>query len=168
MHGDLDLSDFCEGSDWRAVLDGWAGFVGFGWTWPLDPKTKECWAILGQSEQGQSCNFPTTLSNMAAGGKAYASRSSHGRLNASTTMVRVSGTGDTNRCNLLLNLVANRSIWGRCHLLQIVWKTSGSREHSVWMVWPSLDSWSTTTLSAWNVSCFESYLSSGTPGQDSS
>ena len=26
---------------------GWAyraGSVGFGWTWPLDPKTKACWA----------------------------------------------------------------------------------------------------------------------------
>ena len=22
----------------------WAGSVGFGWTWPLDPKTKVCWA----------------------------------------------------------------------------------------------------------------------------
>ena len=28
----------------------WAGSVGFGWTWPLDPKTKICWATLEQSE----------------------------------------------------------------------------------------------------------------------
>ena len=49
-----------------------------------------------------------TLPKIAAGGKAYASRSSHGRLSASTA--RGSGTGNTNRGNLLLNLVANRSI----------------------------------------------------------
>ena len=71
---------------------------------------------------------------MAAGGKVYASRSSHGRLSASTAEARGSGTGETNRGNLLLNLVANRSIWGPCHLLHIVWKTSGRRDHSVWMV----------------------------------
>ena len=28
----------------------WAGSVGFGWTWPLDPKTKVCWATPEQSE----------------------------------------------------------------------------------------------------------------------
>ena len=53
MHGDLDLSDFCEGSDWRAVstgLAGWAESVGFGWTWPLDPTTKACWATPEQWE----------------------------------------------------------------------------------------------------------------------
>ena len=26
----------------------WAGSVGFGWTWPLDPKTKACWATPEQ------------------------------------------------------------------------------------------------------------------------
>ena len=60
--------------------------------------------------QGESCNFSTTLPNMAAGGKAYASRSSHGRLSASTAEARGSGTGETNKGSLLLNLVANRSI----------------------------------------------------------
>ena len=108
---------------------------------------------------GESCNF-TILPNTAAGGRAYASRSSHGRLSASTAVARGSGTGDTNRGNLLLNLMANRSIWGRCHLLHIVWKTSGRRDHSVWMVWPSLDSLSATTFSwpgiclALRVTCF--------------
>ena len=32
---------------------GWAdsaGSVGFGWIWPLDPKTKACWATSYQSE----------------------------------------------------------------------------------------------------------------------
>ena len=28
----------------------WAGSVGFSWTWPLDPKTKACWATPEQSE----------------------------------------------------------------------------------------------------------------------
>ena len=28
----------------------WAGSVGFGWKWPLDPKTKACWATPEQSE----------------------------------------------------------------------------------------------------------------------
>ena len=44
--------------------------------------------------QGQSCNF-TTLPNMAAGGKAYASRSFYGKLSASTAEARGSGTGET-------------------------------------------------------------------------
>ena len=59
---------------------------------------------------GESYNFSTTLPKMAAGGKAYASRSSHGRLSASTAVARESGTGDTNKGNLLLNQVANKSI----------------------------------------------------------
>ena len=74
---------------------------------------------------GGSCNFSTTLPNMADGGKVYAFRSYHGRLSASTAVARGSGTGDTNRGNLLLNLVANKSILGRCHLLHRVenlWK----------------------------------------------
>ena len=79
------------------------------------------------------------LPNMAAGGKAYASRSSHGRLSASTVVA--SGTHRDN----LLNLMASKSIWGRCHL---------------WMVRPSLDSLSATTFSwpgmclALSVTCF--------------
>ena len=73
---------------------------------------------------GESCNFKT-LPNMADDGKVYAFRSYHGRLSASTAVARGSGTGDTNRGNLLLNLVANKSILGRCHLLHRVedlWK----------------------------------------------
>ena len=96
---------------------------------------------------GESCNFSTTLPNLADGGKVYAYRSYHGRLSASTAVARGSGTGDTNRGNLLLYLVANKSILGRCHLLHIEWKTSGRRNHSVWMVWPSLDSLSATMFS---------------------
>ena len=74
----------------------------------------------------------------------YAFRSYHGRLNASTAVARGSGTGDTNTGNLLLNLVANKFILGRCHLLHRVedlWK-----EKRLWMVWPSLDSLSATTF----------------------
>ena len=56
---------------------------------------------------GESCNFSTTLPTMADGGKVYAFRSYYGRLSASTAVARGSGTGDTNRGNLLLNLVAN-------------------------------------------------------------
>ena len=43
---------------------------------------------------GQSCNFPTTLPNMADG-EVYAFRSYHGRLSTSTAVARGSGTGDT-------------------------------------------------------------------------
>ena len=92
---------------------------------------------------GESCNFSTTLPNMADGGKVYVFRSYHGRLRASTAVARGSGTSDTNRGNF----VPNKSILGRCHLLHIEWKTSGRRNHSVWMVWPSLDSLSATTFS---------------------
>ena len=59
---------------------------------------------------GESCNFSTALPNMADGGKVYAFRSYHGRLSVSTAVARRSGTGGTNRGNLL-NLVANKSIW---------------------------------------------------------
>ena len=96
---------------------------------------------------GESCNFSTTLPNMVDGGKVYGSRSYHGKLSASTAVARGSGTGDTSRGNLLLNLMANKSILGRCHLLHIESKTSGRRNHSVWMVWPSLDSLSAITFS---------------------
>ena len=82
---------------------------------------------------GESCNFSTTLPNMAEG-KVYAFKSYHGRLSASTAVARGSGTGATNRGHLLLNLVANKSILGRCHLLHIERTTSGRRNHSVWMV----------------------------------
>ena len=72
---------------------------------------------------GESCNF-TTLPNMVDGGKMYAFRSYHGRLSASTAVAKGSGTGDTNRGNLLLNLVANKSILGRCllHRVEDLWK----------------------------------------------
>ena len=94
---------------------------------------------------GESCNF-TSLPNMADGGRVYAFRSYHGRLSVSTAVARGSGTGDTNRGNMLFNLVANKSILGRCHLLHFERKTSGRSDHSVWMVWPSLGSLSATTF----------------------
>ena len=97
--------------------------------------------------QGESCNFSTTLPNIADVGKVYAFRSYYGRLSASTAVARGSGTSDTNRGNLLLNLVANKSILGRCHLLDIEWKASGRRNHSVWVVWASLDSLAATMFS---------------------
>ena len=84
---------------------------------------------------------------MAAGGKAYGSRLSQERLSASTAHAWGSGTGDTNCGSLLLNLVANRSTWGWCHREHIAWNTFGWSDHSVWMVWPSLDSLSAITFS---------------------
>ena len=125
----------------------WAGSVGFGWTWPLDPKPRHVGPP--RSNQNDSLAWGVLqllhhLSNMADGGKVYAFRSYHGQLSASTAVARGSGTGDPNRGNLL-NLVVNKSILGRCHLLHIVedlWK-----EKLLWMVWPSLDSLSATTFS---------------------
>ena len=131
MHGDYDLSDFCEGSDWMVVSTGWAGSVGSDWTWPLDPKTRACWApgaIRMILLHGESCNI-TALPNMAGRGKVYASWSYHARLSASTAVARVSGTGDPNKSNLLLNQVPNKSIWGQCHLCYIAGKTSWRRDH---------------------------------------
>ena len=116
---------------------------------------------------GESCNFSTTLPNMADGGKVYAFRSYDGRLSASTAVARGSSTSDTNRGSLLLNLVANKSILGRCHLLHIEWKTSGRTNHSVWMVWPSLDSLSAPTFSRPGMCQAQSHLFPCTPGQDS-
>ena len=43
---------------------------------------------------GESCNLSTILPKMAVGGKVYASRSSHGRLSASTAEARGSSTSD--------------------------------------------------------------------------
>ena len=138
------------------MLTGWADLVGFGWTWPLYPKT--CWATLEQIIllHGQACNFSTTLPKMATGGKAYASRSSYGRLSASTAEARVSSTGDTKRSNLL-NLVAKRSFW----LLPpaTILFVRPLRDHSVGMVWPSLDSLSATTFSLECVRLLESLVS---------
>ena len=78
---------------------------------------------------GESCNFSTTLPNMADGGKVYAFRSYHGRLSASTAVARGSGTGDTNRGNLLLNLVALYYLFWAGATSCIEWKTSGRRNH---------------------------------------
>ena len=88
---------------------------------------------------GESCNFSTTC-------PIYAFRSYHGRLSASTAVARGSSTGDTNRGNLLLNLVVNKSILGRCHLLHRV-EDLWQEKPLCWMVWPSLDSLSATTFS---------------------
>ena len=38
----------------------WAGSVGFGWTWPLDPKTNACWATPEQSERFSFMGSPAT------------------------------------------------------------------------------------------------------------
>ena len=132
---------------------GWADWAGSG-IW-LDMATRsQNQGMFGHPGairmillHGESCNSSTTLPNMVDGAKVYASRSYHGRLSASTAVARGSGTGDTNRGNLLLNLMANKSILGWCHLLHIEWKTSGRRNHSVWKFWPSLDSLSATTFS---------------------
>ena len=51
---------------------------------------------------GESCNFSTTLPNMADGGKVYAFRSYHGRLSASTAVARGSGTDDTKQRQLVV------------------------------------------------------------------
>ena len=91
---------------------------------------------------GESCNFSTTLPNMADGGKVYAFRSYPGRLSASTAVARRSGTGDTNRGNL-----ANKSILGKvppaAYGVEDLWK----EKPLCWMFWPSLGSLSATMFS---------------------
>ena len=51
---------------------------------------------------GESCNFSTTLPNMADGGKVYAFRSYHGQLSTSTAVAKRSGTGDTKQRQLVV------------------------------------------------------------------
>ena len=68
---------------------------------------------------GESCNFSTTLPNMADGEKVYPFRSYHGRLSTSTAVAREPVPVTQNRGDLL-NLVANTPILGRCHLLHRV------------------------------------------------
>ena len=88
------------------LLAGWAdrvGSMGFG-HWITEPRhVGPPW-----SDQNDSFAWAVLQPKLAAGGKEYAPRSSHGRLKASTE-ARGSSTGDTNRGNLL-NLVANKSI----------------------------------------------------------
>ena len=98
------------------------------------------------------CNFSPTLPKMGTSGKAYGSRSSQGRLSVTTPQARGSGTSEANCGSLLLNLVANRSTKSWCHKEHIASKTSGWRDHSVWMVRPSLDSLSAITFS-WRGMC---------------
>ena len=114
---------------------------------------------------GESCNFPTTLSKMAAGGKAYASRSSNGRLSASTVVARGSGTGDTNKGNLLLTLWQT-GLFEPGASCCISLGRPPERETTL------LDglAWIACLLphsAGWNVSGLESYLISGAPDQDS-
>ena len=51
---------------------------------------------------GESCNFSTTLPNMADGEQVYAFRSYPGRLSTSTAVARGSGTGDTKQRRLVV------------------------------------------------------------------
>ena len=51
---------------------------------------------------GESCNFSTTLPNMADGEKVYPFRSYHGRLSTSTAVARGTGTGDTKQRRLVV------------------------------------------------------------------
>ena len=51
--------------------------------------------------------------------------------------------------------------------MHIDWKTSGTRGHPVWMVWPSLDSLSAITFSRLGMCQAFSHLFPGTPDQDS-
>ena len=107
---------------------------------------------------GRGSRRGSPLPNIATDGKAYVSRSSDGRLSASTAEARGSGTGDTNRGNFFLILVANRSIFGR--LQPAAYLKNRWKEGLLWMVWPSLDSLSATTFSppgmgqALRVTCF--------------
>ena len=59
-------------------------------------------AIIMILLHGESCNFSTTLPNMADGEKVYAFRSYHGRLSTSTAVARGSGTGDTKQRRLVV------------------------------------------------------------------
>ena len=67
-------------------------------------------------------------------------------LRASTAHSSLSRTGDTNRGNFLLNLVANRSIWGVCHWWQFRLYIPLLRDHSVWITWLLCDSLSAITF----------------------
>ena len=132
MHGDLDcqisVRDLNEGLCQQVGQKGQAQWdlAGNGHLIPKPRPVGPPGAITMILLHGESCNFSTTLPNMAAGGKAYASRSSHGRPSASTAVARGSGTSDTNRGNLLLNLVANRTIFGlvppAAYCLEDLWK----------------------------------------------
>ena len=166
------LTSSCAGSGWKVEIPGWADTEGSDWTLPLDPRTRACWATLGQSEwsccMGSPATSPPICPRWLLVWKAYGSRFSHDRLSASTAHAWESGTGDTNCGSLLLNLVANTSICGWCYREHIALNTSGWRDHSVWMVWPSLDSLSAITFSRpgmWRA--LMGYLFPGAPGQDS-
>ena len=126
-HGDLRLTAFCVESDWLSQQIGQA--KGSGLTW------LPCGYL----------SFASTLPRMATGGTAYGFWSCQGRLNATIAQAMESDTGDMNLSNLL-NLLANRSILGLCHLVHVEWKTSGRRDHSVWMIWPNQDSLSASTF----------------------
>ena len=86
---------------------------------------------------------------MAAGGKAYGTRPSHGRLSASTAQAWGSGTGDTNLASLLLNLITRGlfEVGATCCTLP-----GRTLEGETTLTWPSLDSLSATTFS-WPVMC---------------
>ena len=157
----------CAGSGWMVEIPDWAGWTdteGSDWTLPPDPKTRACWATLGRSEwsccRGSPVVSPPLCPRWLQVGRHM------GPDFPTTGWVHPlpkpggSGTGDTNCGSLLLNLVANKSTWGWCHREHIAWNTSGWRDHSVWMVWPSLDSLSAITFSrpgmwsALRVTCF--------------
>ena len=113
---------------WTGWTD-WAGSVGYGWTWPLDPKTKAYWATPEQSEwfsyMGSLATSPPLCPIWLMVRRC---------MLLDPTMADwahpLLWPGDPvpvtqNRGDLLLNLVANKFILGRCHLLHRVedlWK----------------------------------------------
>ena len=89
---------------WMAETPGWADTLGSDWTLPLDPRTRACWTTLGNQY------YPVArvvlqhfhhLPKMAAGGKAYGSRSSQERLSMCPAHAWGTWTRDTN-CGSLL------------------------------------------------------------------
>ena len=130
---------------------GWAdqaGSVGFGWTWPLDPQTKACWATPEQSEwfsyMGSLATSPPLCPIWLMVGRCMLSDPTmadwaHPLLWPGDP-VPVTQT-DATCCWTSWQI----SLFWAGATCCIEWKTSGRRNHCL-DVWPSLDSLSATTF----------------------
>ena len=148
-HVGSGLTGTCAGSGWMIESPDWADWantVESDWTWPLDPRTRAYWATPVQSVwfccMGSPATSPLCPRWLLVG------RHMGPDLPRTDWVHSLPMPGVSNQWLKLWQFVVEPG--GKQVHLGLVppaWNTSGWRDHSVWMVWPSLDSLSAIMFS---------------------
>ena len=108
--------------------------------------TFPAWSIR-MTKQVSFSTFNSIIKRRGMGGNAYANIPSQDRDIASTAQAKGSWNGDTKVGSWLFSLVANRSMCGTSQKRKIWDRVPQWRVHSVWMIYPFLESESVSTFS---------------------